>query len=217
MASNRKGNRTKSKSTPVDADFRIKIEKAIETFVQSSHSLYEFPASLTNVERAFVHNLAPKYNLKTRSSGKGEEIFRISKYFLIQQFLADESRRLSLFKLSENNEFTNSRVSINLDRSTYDNLKQFKTEFPHLDRSEMISNQARKPKHSKPLVLSKPPCVPLPSNADPRILQNRQSLPIFTIREQILEAIDKHRIVLIQGSVRSSSNHLTFIDNRISF
>lgn len=73
MATNKKGYKKKSNAVLIDADFRIKIEKSIESFVHSPHSIYEFPASLTNVERAFVHNLAPKYNLKTRSSGKGEK------------------------------------------------------------------------------------------------------------------------------------------------
>lgn len=73
MATNKKGYKKKSNAVLIDADFRIKIEKSIESFVHSSHFSYEFPASLTNVERAFVHNLAPKYNLKTRSSGKGKK------------------------------------------------------------------------------------------------------------------------------------------------
>lgn len=71
----------------IDAEFRIKIEKEIQKFSYSSEMVrneirdftikcnlfqqYEFPASLTNVERAFVHNLAPRFNLKTKSSGSG--------------------------------------------------------------------------------------------------------------------------------------------------
>lgn len=73
MSGNKKNYRMKLGSKPIDADFRIKIEKAIENFVNHSNDMvYEFPASLTNVERAFVHNLAPKYNLKTKSDGKGK-------------------------------------------------------------------------------------------------------------------------------------------------
>ena len=58
----------------IDSQFRIKIEKEIDEFVNSSNHCFEFPSTLTNVERAFVHNLAPKYNLKTRSCGKGKRI-----------------------------------------------------------------------------------------------------------------------------------------------
>lgn len=67
----------KPNSVLIDANFRIKIEKDIENFVYNSNSMiFEFPASLTNVERAFVHNLAPKYNLKTKSNGFGKTISR---------------------------------------------------------------------------------------------------------------------------------------------
>lgn len=65
----------KPNSVLIDANFRIKIEKDIENFVYNSNSMiFEFPSSLTNVERAFVHNLAPKYNLKTKSNGFGKII-----------------------------------------------------------------------------------------------------------------------------------------------
>lgn len=65
--------RDKKKAPEVDAEFRIKVEKEIEKFAfESDKMTYEFPASLTNVERAFVHNLAPRYNLKTKSTGLGE-------------------------------------------------------------------------------------------------------------------------------------------------
>lgn len=64
--------RDKKKAPEVDAAFRIKVEKEIEKFAFESENLaYEFPSSLTNVERAFVHNLAPRYNLKTKSTGLG--------------------------------------------------------------------------------------------------------------------------------------------------
>lgn len=75
MSNKQKYSKKKANSVLIDADFRIKIEKAIENFVFNSNSLsYEFPASLTNVERAFVHNLAPKFNLTTKSIGKGKLI-----------------------------------------------------------------------------------------------------------------------------------------------
>lgn len=115
--------------------------------------------------------------------------------------LLDENRRLSLFKLTENNDFTNRRVDINMDPSTLNILKQFKSEFPVFNKTEINLNQVRNRKNAKTLVLSKPPCVPIPSNADARIQQRRSALPIYSIRERILQAIDNHRIILIQGSV----------------
>ena len=73
MSNKQKYSKKKQNSVLIDADFRIKIEKEIENFVNSSNEMvYEFPPSLTSVERAFVHNLAPKYNLKTKSDGNSK-------------------------------------------------------------------------------------------------------------------------------------------------
>ena len=74
MSKNKKYYEKKPNAVLIDADFRIKIEKAIEDFVHSSNMVYEFPSSLTNVERAFVHKMAPKYNLKTKSQGFGKTV-----------------------------------------------------------------------------------------------------------------------------------------------
>lgn len=81
MAEHKKLTKKKPNAVLIDADFRIKIEKTIENFVYNSNEMkYEFPALLTNVERAFVHNLAPKYNLKTKSEGHGELTIIISQH-----------------------------------------------------------------------------------------------------------------------------------------
>jgi R3H domain len=72
MSGNKKQFPKKAKDVLIDADFRIKIEKEIMDFVHSDDMTFEFPASLTNVERAFVHKLAPKYHLQTKSSGLSE-------------------------------------------------------------------------------------------------------------------------------------------------
>ena len=68
----RKRHKKDKNAVLIDAAFRIKAEKMIENFVNSSDSIFEFPSILTNVERAFVHNLAPKYSLKTKSHGYGK-------------------------------------------------------------------------------------------------------------------------------------------------
>lgn len=61
----------KANSVLIDAELRIRVEKDVEKFLNSEEMIYTFSSALTNVERAFVHNLAPKYNLKTKSEGVG--------------------------------------------------------------------------------------------------------------------------------------------------
>lgn len=71
MAHMRRSKKKDKDSVLIDAEFRIKAEKMIEKFSHSNETVFEFPSILTNVERAFVHNLAPKYSLKTKSHGFG--------------------------------------------------------------------------------------------------------------------------------------------------
>ena len=71
MAHVRRSKRKDKDSVLIDAEFRIKAEKMIEKFFHSNDTVFQFPSILTNVERAFVHNLAPKYSLKTKSHGFG--------------------------------------------------------------------------------------------------------------------------------------------------
>lgn len=71
MSNNKKYVKNKPTKVLIDAEFRIQAEKDVMKFVESDSMAFEFSALLTNVERAFVHNLAPKYNLKTKSNGFG--------------------------------------------------------------------------------------------------------------------------------------------------
>lgn len=74
MSNFKKYVKNKPPKVPIDAEFRMQIEKDVMKFVDSNEMTFEFSASLSNVERAFVHNLAPKYNLKTKSHGFGKLI-----------------------------------------------------------------------------------------------------------------------------------------------
>lgn len=115
----------------------------------------------------------------------------------------DENRKLSLFKLTENCEFANRSVKIELDPSALSLLRQFQKDCPPIDKTRTNLHQPSRQENRKPFVLSKAPTVPAQSNADARVQNQRTSLPIYSIRDRILNAIDEHRIVLIQGSTGS--------------
>jgi HrpA-like RNA helicase len=51
----------------------------------------------------------------------------------------------------------------------------------------------------KPLALKNPPTVPPKSNADREIEEKRESLPISSFRDEILEKIENNRTILVQG------------------
>lgn len=90
-----------------------------------------------------------------------------------------------------------------LDPTALTVLKDFNEEFPPVEKMLPSMQQVMKPKNSKPMVLSRSPTVPPPTQASDNTLQKRQTLPIFSFREQILQSIDANRIVLIHGSTGS--------------
>lgn len=116
----------------------------------------------------------------------------------------DENRKLSLFKLTENEEFLNKSVKIDLTTAALSVLWQFETEFPPSGPKPKLNlNVAAKQRKRDPLILSKAPSVPPPSRADARIHSKRQLLPIYSFREKILNTIDEKRITLIHGTTGS--------------
>lgn len=121
------------------------------------------------------------------------------------QFLSfvDENRKLSLFKLTENDEFLNRSVRIDVNPAALEILRRFQKECVPMDKTKIRSQIEFRQKIVKSYALSKSPTVPKPSSADYRIQDKRKKLPIFTIRDKILNAIESHRIVLIQGSTGS--------------
>lgn len=115
--------------------------------------------------------------------------------------VADENRKLSLFKLTENEEFLNNSVRIDLKNAALSVLWQYEKEFPpSIDEKKLDLNIAAKQRKRDPLILSTAPSIPPSSRADERIHMKRKSLPIFSFRQQILDTIDDKRITLIHGT-----------------
>eukprot|EP00873_Tetraselmis_striata_P025125 jgi/Tetstr1/445389/TSEL_033175.t1 len=57
---------------PVSEDTRLNIIQVLQDFQASEQSEYSFPPTLTNDDRAVVHNECKKYGFQSRSYGKGE-------------------------------------------------------------------------------------------------------------------------------------------------
>lgn len=90
-----------------------------------------------------------------------------------------------------------------IDPSALAILRDFNNAFPLTQKKQPSMQQVMKPKNSKPMALSRPPTVPPPTQAGEPVLLKRQTLPIYSFREQILQSIDANRIVLIHGSTGS--------------
>jgi hypothetical protein len=175
----RKGNKG---DVLIDAEFRIKAEATIQKFCSSNDTKYTFPALLTNVERAFVHHLCPKFNLKSQSEGFGD------------------NRRLSLFKMVEDENFVHQSTKLTLTSESRRLLKQHLTQHPKLSPADTITRKADLMNNFQPYALTKSPSVPktvIQSNN--AITKIRQSLSIYGYKNKIMQAIDNNRILLVQG------------------
>lgn len=197
-----KGGERKSTNNPIDAAFRIQIEKDVNEFVNSDNMVYEFPPTLTNVERAFVHNLAPTYNLKTQSHGQSKFIIRRHRIiiFTINQSLLDENRRLCLYKFTENEVFLNRSVKFDLDMSSMDILKQLTSQ--SMDQISSVAKPLIDPvertKFSRPFALSERPSIPPVPQFELNMIEKRFMLPILSVREDLLKKIEQNKILLVQ-------------------
>ena len=61
---------------PIEEDLKICIDTALRRFLEDDRETeLEFPSSLTNVERAYIHRLIATYGLTSKSRGKGAARF----------------------------------------------------------------------------------------------------------------------------------------------
>ena len=59
--------------TPSNEDYRIVLQTRLESLLRGEEESMAFSKDLSNEERAYVHSLAPKLGLTTKSSGKGDD------------------------------------------------------------------------------------------------------------------------------------------------
>jgi hypothetical protein len=116
------------------------------------------------------------------------------------KILTGSERKLSLFKLVEDENFVHksANMTIRPEITTLINEYLNTYQIPLDNQSEMaakvdISN-------FQPFALTCSPVIPPKLNqADSRILQIRKNLSINEYRDKIMQTIDKNRIILIQG------------------
>lgn len=182
-------NKSKTLSATVQEDVRIAIEQRIDTFMQNeSETQLEFPMSFTNVERAFVHSYAPQYGLKTKSHGQGDK------------------RTLSVYK-RDCNTYTNENSSFDLSLDTrkiiFKVLKEFPTkDFEKLQLQAYTQNTKSSFRMNSSFPINRVITVP-PINVNETVKKERQNLPIYSHRNEIIHMINNNEVVLISGSTGS--------------
>ncbi len=67
-----KGGREKGEATAVSEADRVRFTTTLKEVRDGAAGSFEFPSTLTTAQRAFIHGLATKYGLVSKSHGKGE-------------------------------------------------------------------------------------------------------------------------------------------------
>lgn len=105
---------------------RIRFTKILMNLREGDESCLEFPSTLTNTERKFIHELASQLGLVSKSTGKGE------------------NRKITVTKRAETKKKTGDEESmpvLNIGKSGIKILKQHISKFPLSKDEEMESKE----------------------------------------------------------------------------
>lgn len=184
--------RKRSFCANVSESFRIEAEARLKSFMRDhSNQIYEFPTTLSNVERAWVHNYAKtKYQVTTKSHGKD----------------TDNSRRLLVYKPSHKNKnLANMRqYSLNLNSDTVQQLLLFFQNLPQSveqGRNQRRTHQVDASDNKLGIGYGSPQLPAFSVNAE--IYKARMQLPIWIFRSNIMENIISNQVTIIVGETGS--------------
>lgn len=163
-----------------------------------------FPKDLDNHQRRYIHSMAEKYGLFTKSSGKGENRFIHVAKVKKNANMEEVSLRLRPIKLNA------STVSW-FPPPVLEYLQQYPlTSEPHLDswaggeltpswNSHHAGDQHRRA--SPPLFKPLKPSISKANGSQQRSTrpQNGGTLPVHSYRPQILDLVERNQVVVISG------------------
>nr|CAD7395571.1 unnamed protein product [Timema cristinae] len=185
----KKQNRVKS-DFDIGEHVRVAVNLALKKFLSTDEQKeYEFPSSLTSEERAYIHQLAKELSLKSKSRGKGA------------------TRYLTVYK-REGSTIVQADAIFKLSRSSRQNIYQLVQKFPLTnkerqellpltERDRIINNEVKDVKTLGRLMNGIPQVPSLSTNQE--LLPFRQSLPISSMRDEIINVINNNQVVVISG------------------
>lgn len=176
----------------VSEDFKINCERILNTFMQDVNMhTYEFPSTLTNVERAYVHNYAKKHysTLKTKSHGNGST-----------RRLALSKRNLDITNLNRSQIRLRSDNTI-LIQSYLSQLSTFKEENDFQQLKSRMKKMEKYADNKLGLGYGVPQVPAICVN--PKYLPDRTDLPIWMYRDSIIQNIVDNQVLIVCGQTGS--------------
>ncbi|XP_022100852.1 probable ATP-dependent RNA helicase YTHDC2 [Acanthaster planci] len=194
MPKKKKENEESSKE--VGEEVKIAVSIAVKEFRHDEGKKeLEFPSSLSNAERKYIHLLAQSVGLKSKSKGKGA------------------SRYLTLYK--KENTKQGSVTTFDLTRDSRNESHGLLQRFPVTQKEKqelqprmerrvfgVTGGQARDiPKTTGRLNNGIPQIPPRRAPSDLDVF--RQTLPVYQMRDEILQMMNRHRVSMICGETGS--------------
>ena len=181
----------------IGEDTRIAVNLTLKKFLETiDQKELDFPSSYTAEERSYIHELAHELGLKSKSRGKGKNRF-LTVYKRERSTIVQADAVLKLQKAS--------RQSIyNLLQSFPLNHKECQDLLPPIERERPLSTDVSVNTNTKAMgrLNNSVPQIPqLKTNFD--VLNFRKSLPIFSVKEDVLNALDANQVVIIGGETGS--------------
>mmetsp|Transcript_9650 Transcript_9650/g.33920 ORF Transcript_9650/g.33920 Transcript_9650/m.33920 type:complete len:1154 (-) Transcript_9650:29-3490(-) len=167
-------------------NYRISMQSKLDALLRSEDESIAFPPGLTNEERAFLHALAPKLGLSTKSRGK------------------DSQRFITVSKPTKDQEAT-MRVDLCAEaaRALEKHFVQFAPTPKELEsvlspKSKALSAE---PPRRKPAPYKRLPFDKAPFDAGKRdaLGKVRRALPAWAFKDRVVAALRLHDVVLIAG------------------
>ncbi|XP_073697034.1 3'-5' RNA helicase YTHDC2-like isoform X1 [Garra rufa] len=183
------------KDIRIDEEVKIAVNIALERFRYSDDKELDFPSSLTNSERAFIHRLAQSLGYVSKSRGKGS-----SRYLTV--------------KKKDGTEGSRSTMSCSLSHSSKHMVQSLLQRFPitSKERGELQPRTERAVFTSPDASDSKSRTSGRLSHGISQVPQKRgpseldcfrRVLPVYERQEEIIKTIRENQVVLVLGETGS--------------
>ncbi|GAB4848177.1 DExH-box ATP-dependent RNA helicase DExH6 [Ancistrocladus abbreviatus] len=198
-----KGDSSAQPSTNVAEATRIRISRILQDFRTSNDEVYTFEATLSNHERAAVHELCKKMGMRSKSSGRGNQ------------------RRVSVFKFKKKVETTKGKENVPCVTFSKESKEVLLDLFVCYPPGEEVQGQKlsahREKKKKRRGKRDDVFCKPLMNREEiqksvellasrthrtpklKQIAEGRSKLPIASFCNVITSTVEAHQVVLISG------------------
>ncbi|XP_023236112.1 probable ATP-dependent RNA helicase YTHDC2 [Centruroides sculpturatus] len=175
----------------VGEELQIAVTLILQKFrLKEEQKEFEFPSSLTSAERAYIHRYCQHLGLKSKSRGKGANryltVYKKEGSTIVQADAVFELGRISR------------QHCLNLLQRYPVSARERQELLPPTERDRLMSQDARDVNRTTGRLNNGIPQIP-PRRGDSDLFTFKQNLPIASYRDEIVQTIFCHQVVLITG------------------